>query len=258
MSATLEIRDLSVRYGERRILDGLSLRPLMSGQVTSLVGPNGAGKTTLLRAVAGLTPAAGSVRLEAVDLNRLSVGARARHVAYMPQSLPQDVALTVMETVLAALEASPSPVIGRAAEEKALRVLERVGALPLAMRRLDRLSGGQRQITGLAQALVREPRVLLLDEPTSALDLRHQLEVLTLARDYAREADAVVVMVLHDLQAAARVSDHIVVLSGGRVKMEGAPTIAITPQVLADVWEVRARIAACDQGQIQIMVDAVI
>lgn len=254
----LTVEALTVRYGDRTILRDLSLQPLHAGHVTSLVGPNGAGKSTLLRAVAGLLPATGQVRLGDVVLSGLSVAERARHVAYMPQTLPHDVALTVLETVIAALEASPSAVGAQRAEQRALAALERVGAQDLALKRLDRLSGGQRQIAGLAQAIVREPRVLLLDEPTSALDLRHQLEVFRLAQAYARDNAAVVVIVLHDLQAAARVSDHMVVLTQGRVRVEGAPNVAITPTTLADVWQVRARVEPCQQGQIQVMVDDVL
>lgn len=255
---SLSIESLTVRYGERVILPDLTLQPLRAGHVAALVGPNGAGKSTLLRAIAGLTPAQGQVRLDDLELSRMSVAERARHVAYMPQTLPQDVALTVLETVIAALEASPSAPGLHQAGERALAALERVGALDLAMKRLDRLSGGQRQVAGLAQAIVREPRVLLLDEPTSALDLRHQLEVFRLAQAYARENDAIVVIVLHDLQAAARVSDHVVVLAQGQVQVEGAPQAAITPAVLAEVWQVRARVEPCRQGQIQVMVDDVL
>lgn len=258
MSAALHVRNLSAGYHDRPVVQGLDLAPMAVGKVAALVGPNGAGKSTLLRAVAGLIPATGSARLGETELNALSIGARARHVAYMPQTLPQDVALTVLETVIAALEASPFASQPRRTAEAAMAVLERVGAADLAERRLDRLSGGQRQIAGLAQAMAREPKVLLLDEPTSALDLRHQLEVLTLARDYAREKEAVVVMVLHDLQAAARVSDHVVVLANGRLRIEGPPAEAITPQVLADVWQVRARVEPCAQGQLQVMVDSVL
>lgn len=255
---SLVVESVGARYGERTILSDLSLQPLAAGHVTALVGPNGAGKSTLLRAIAGLLPASGQVRLDDIALSRLSVAERARHVAYMPQTLPQDVALTVLETVIAALEASPLAAGPSQAEARALAALERVGAMDLALKRLDQLSGGQRQIAGLAQAMVREPRVLLLDEPTSALDLRHQLEVLRLAQDYARDQAAVVVIVLHDLQAAARVSDHIVVLADGRVHVEGPPRDAVTSTTLADVWHVRARVEPCARGQIQVMVDDVL
>lgn len=255
---SLSIQGLTARYGDQAILSNLSLAPMRRGEVTSLVGPNGAGKSTLMRAIAGLASAQGTVRLDDLALDAMSIADRARHVAYMPQTLPANVALTVLETVIAALEASPSAGGAVRPEIRAMTALDRAGATPLALKRLDRLSGGQRQICALAQAMVREPRVLLLDEPTSALDLRHQLEVLGLAKAYARENDAVVMLVLHDLQAAARVSDHVVVLAQGQVQVEGPPAQAITPQTLADVWQVRARVEACAQGQIQVMVDAVL
>ncbi len=258
MNAGLSIQGLGAGYGDRAVISDLGLPALASGQVTALVGPNGAGKSTLLRAVAGLVPARGSVRLDDLELTGLSFQARARHVAYMPQTLPEGVALTVLETVMAALEASPGAAAEGPADDIALKTLEQVGAGDLALSRLDRLSGGQRQIAGLAQALVRRPRVLLLDEPTSALDLRHQLQVLNLARVYARERDAVVVMVLHDLQAAARVSDRLVVLTDGRIAADGPPEAAITPEVLAQVWQVRGRVERCSQGMIQVMTDAVL
>lgn len=253
----LQITNLSAGYGQRAVVSDLTLSPWRAGHVTSLVGPNGAGKSTLLRAVAGLLPAKGSVQFDGQALDAMGFATRARHVAYMPQTLPQDVALTVLETVVAALEASPSGQASAHAVEQAMDALERVGAADLALKRLDRLSGGQRQIAGLAQAMVRKPRVLLLDEPTSALDLRHQLEVLGLARDYARQENAVVVLVLHDLQAAASVSDHMVVLADGALQVEGPPAQALTAEVLADVWQVRARVEATGSG-LQLLVDGVI
>jgi iron complex transport system ATP-binding protein len=257
MSA-LHVEGVTAGYGERPVIAGLDLQPLKAGHVTALVGPNGAGKSTLLRAVAGLLPARGTVRFDDRMLSGLGFAERARHVAYMPQTLPQDVALTVLETVVAALEASPSAQGAGQAVETAMAALERVGAADLALKRLDRLSGGQRQIAGLAQAMVRKPRILLLDEPTSALDLRHQLEVLNLAQDYARQEEAVVVLVLHDLQAAARASDHMVVLSNGAVRIEGAPGEALTADILAEVWQVRARMESFADGRPHLLVDGVI
>jgi len=258
--ARLEIDALRVAYRGRPVIDGLTLPAINGGGLVSLVGPNGAGKTSLLRAMAGLVPARGAIGLDGIALDRLALRERARHVAYMPQTLPQGVALSVLETVIAALLASPAA-IDVASEAQAARTalaqLEAIGARELAGRRLDELSGGQRQLASLAQALVRAPRVLLLDEPTSALDLRHQHEVMAVARDYARRTGAVVIAVLHDLQAAARVSDRIVVLDKGRVVADGAPLDALTPDLLAGVWKVAARIERCSLGTLQVMVDGI-
>ena len=227
----------------------------------SLIGPIAAGKSTLLRGLSGLLPVSGSVRLGNRELVGLPLTEQARSVAYMPQSLPQGVALSVLETVIGALRASP--VDGAApgddeAAERAVEVLERIGVAHLALEGLDRLSGGQKQLTGLAQALVRTPRVLLLDEPTSALDLHYQLKVLKLVRDMAAERGMVVVMVLHDLQAAAQFSDRVVLLENGRAAAVGAPDDAITPDTLAQVYQVRARVDRCERGALRVMVDDVI
>jgi iron complex transport system ATP-binding protein len=259
MSAGLHVSGLSAGYRDRRVIENLSLPPIAAGETVALLGPNAAGKSTLLRALAGLAPASGSVRLDGVELTGLPLADRAKAVTYMPQTLPQGVALTVLETVIGALEASPT---GRRdggdSAERAMTVLGRVGIDTLAMRGIDELSGGQRQLAALAQALIRSPRLLLLDEPTSALDLNHQLRVLDLARNLAREQGMIAVLVLHDLQAAARIADRVVVLSDGQVTATGTPEEAITPAVLADVWRVQARIDHCERGSLRMVIDDVL
>ncbi|MCQ4161456.1 ABC transporter ATP-binding protein [Roseomonas sp. GC11] len=255
----LEISGLTLGYGRRPILTDATLAPLAGGAVTALVGPNGAGKSTLLRGLAGLLPARGSVRLNGQEMIGLRLEERARHIAYMPQSLPQGVALTVMEALLGALRASPTSegvLSAAAAQERAVALLERLGISDLALAGLDRLSGGQRQLAGLAQALVRRPKVLLLDEPTSALDLRHQLSVMRLVRELTAQHDLVTVVVLHDLALAARFSDAVVMLSGGTIHAQGTPGETLTPARLAEVYEVEARVERCSQGHIQVLADA--
>ena len=245
----LSISGLDAGYGGRPIVSGFSLPSLTAGEVVSVVGPNGAGKSTLLRALAGLIPAKGSIRLDEAELTGLSLADRAKRVTYMPQTLPQGVALTVLETVVASIRATPLGGVGFTdgqAVERAYEVLQRIGAEAQAGPRLDRLSGGQKQLAGLAQALAREPRLLLLDEPTSALDLHYQLRVLDLAREAAAERGMTVMIVLHDLQAAARVSDRIAVMARGRLVAFGAPDEAITPDILAEVYRVSARVQRCD------------
>lgn len=257
----LSISGLDAGYGGQPIISGFSLPPLTAGEVVSVVGPNGAGKSTLLRSLAGLIPAHGSIRLDEAELTRLSLADRAKRVTYMPQTLPQGVALTVLETVVASIRATPlrgAVYTDVQAAERAYEVLQRINAEALAGQRLDRLSGGQKQLAGLAQALAREPRLLLLDEPTSALDLHYQLRVLDLAREAAAERGMTVMIVLHDLQAAARVSDRIAVMAKGKLVAFGAPDEAITPDILAEVYRVSARVQRCDRGALQVMIDDVL
>ena len=259
MSGGLDVNNVSAGYPGRPVIRDLSLPLIAAGETVALVGPNAAGKSTLLRALAGLQPATGSIRVDGRELTRLSLAEQAKIVTYMPQTLPQGVALTVLETVIAALRASP--VHGAATEDEVAgvyAVLERIGIADLAMEGIDRLSGGQRQLAALAQALVRAPRLLLLDEPTSALDLNHQLRVLNLVRAIAGERGMIAVLVLHDLQAAARTADRVVVLSHGAIAAQGKPAEAITPDILAAVYQVRARVDQCERGTLRIMVDDVI
>ncbi|SEQ42270.1 iron complex transport system ATP-binding protein [Faunimonas pinastri] len=252
------VGQLAVGYGRRTIIRDLSLPTLVPGEVTALVGPNGAGKSTLLRAMAGLIRSTGSLRLGAQDLRKLSLSEHASRVTYMPQTLPQRVALTAIETVIAALKASPAG--GRAGAGSqihavACATLSRLGIEHLAMEALDQLSGGQRQMVSLAQALVREPQVLLLDEPTSALDLRYQHLVMKLVRDLARERGIVAVVVLHDLNLAAGWADRIAMLSRGELAAFGTPAEAINAAHLAAVYGVSARVEQCSRGSLQVMVD---
>ncbi|WP_374405798.1 ABC transporter ATP-binding protein [Pelagerythrobacter sp.] len=250
-SGKLAVHGLSAGYGGKVVVDGVDLGPVAPGRIISLLGPNAAGKTTLLRALAGLQPAQGSVRLGDVELLGLPLADHAELVGYMPQNLPQRIGLSVIEATISALRASSSDHAGASVQrlaEAALETLDRVGIGHLAMRELGHLSGGQRQLASLAQALVRAPRVLLLDEPISALDLHYQLRVMKLVREIAEGSGMIVIMVLHDLAMAARWSDSVVLLSGGRVAAEGPPAEAITAERLAEVYQVSARVEPAGRG----------
>jgi iron complex transport system ATP-binding protein len=257
-ASPLAIANLTAGYRRHPVLRGLTLPPLVPGTVTALVGPNGAGKSTLLKVLAGLLPATGSVTLGGLDLLHAPLAARARSVTFMPQTLPQRVGLTVLEGVISALRASPLEADGgEPAERLALATLERVGIRDLALTPLDHLSGGERQLASLAQAVVRRPTVLLLDEPTSALDLRHQVTVMRLVEDLAAEG-RIVVVVLHDLNLAVRWAGRVVVLNHGTPDADGPPLATITPDVLARVYGVQARLEAASNGRPQVVVDGLI
>lgn len=255
----LTVTDLSAGYNRRPVLHGVTLPPLENGCMAALIGPNAAGKTTFLRALAGLAPAKGSIRLMDRELLGTDPADHARHVTYMPQSLPQRASLTVFEGVLAALMASPGTRPARTqAEATALATLQRLRIADLAHRRLDQLSGGQRQLASLAQAIARQPAVLLLDEPTSALDPAHQFRVMDTVAKLTRERNIVTVLVLHDLALACRWCDCIVVLSKGRIAAAGTPQQAITRVTLADVYGLDARTSLDSNGHLRIDTDGLV
>ena len=250
----LSVEGVSLRYGARAVLHDLSLPALQPGEVTVLAGPNAAGKSTLLRAIAQLAPYRGRIALNGEDLSRMAIRRRARLIGVMPQTLPSGSSLIVLESVIAALRAGSDAFAGQA-DAQAMAVLDRLGIADLAMEPLDQLSGGQRQMVSLAQAIVRDPRVLLLDEPTSALDLARQVRLLGELRALAAEG-RIVVAVLHDLAMAAQWADRIVLLHRGRLHSSGPPAAVLTPPVLAEVYGVHARVERCSRNRITVLIDS--
>lgn len=248
----LQVRGICVHYQRRQILHDVDLPDLENGQLLALVGPNGAGKSTLLRTLAGLVPCKGEVRLGDLELLRCSRTARAERLGFMPQSLPEQVSLSVVESLLGAISAGLGD--SRQGLDRAYAILAELGIESLAMRPLTQLSGGQRQLVSLAQAVVRDPQLLLLDEPTSALDLHYQDRVLRLVRRLTDQG-RIVIVVLHDLALAARWADRLAVLRQGRVYGSGAIEQTLTPSMLEEVYAVDARVERCSRGRLQVLVD---
>ncbi len=253
----LQVRQLAVSYGKRTIIDQLSLAGIGHGQVTALLGPNGSGKSTLLKAIAGLTPAQGQVLLDGADLLTASYASRAERVVYLPQSLPASVHLRVFESLLVARRASGNTPRQQDIDEARV-LLERLGIAHLAMSFLDQLSGGQKQLVGLAQALIRKPVLLLLDEPLSALDLNYQFHVMEVIGQETRERNMVTLIVLHDINISLRQTDRVLMLKGGQLIAQGVPADVIDSQTLAQVYGVRGRVERCSQGSAQVMIDGLV
>jgi iron complex transport system ATP-binding protein len=244
--------------GTNPVLRSLDLPALPRGHVVALLGPNGSGKSTLLRSISGLVPAsAAMLSWNGADLRSLAAQARAEYIRYLPQSLPESIHLTVTEAVLVALHAQ-SPLPQHRAMARTHTVLHELGIADLGPRFLDELSGGQRQLVGLAQALVREPSVLLLDEPLASLDLNYQHHVMQLLRRLAGERQLLVIIVLHDLNIALRYADIALLLRRGSLVASGAPTAVITPSHLAQAFQIRARIEPCSKGYSNVVVDDLI
>jgi len=214
----------------------LALRP---GRIYGLIGPNGSGKSTLVKMLARQQrPSEGEIRFEGRPL--ASWGARdfARRLAYMPQFTPPADGMTVRELV--ALGRYPwHGALGRITAADRARVEEALRATGLqsfATRLVDSLSGGERQRAWLAMMLAQDARCLLLDEPTSALDVAHQVEVLALVRRLARDAGISVLLVLHDVNMAARYCDEILALDAGRLAARGTPAEIMRPEVLSAIY----------------------
>jgi iron complex transport system ATP-binding protein len=253
----LDIRIEQAGYRGRTVLRDIMLNPVREGAFVSLVGPNAAGKSTLLKSIAGLARSTGKIALDGRDLNALSFAERVRHVAYLPQSLPQPTSLIAYEAVYSAVRAS-RPEIGRSeAEEAVERIFDELSMRDLALRPLNELSGGQRQMVGLAQVMVRRPRLLLLDEPTSALDLHWQIDVVSAVRRATERDGAIALVAMHDMNLAIRACDHVILLAGGTVLADGPPEGAFTADLLRQAFGVEARVELCSRGQPIVLIDRV-
>ena len=237
-NSALLVEGLGVRRSGRSILENVTFTA-RRGEITVLLGPNGAGKSTLCKAVAGLLPHDGRAAVGTSDLATLDSRARARLVTYVPQHSALDAPLPVRDVVeqgrFAASTSAPHQ--SRAAVEQALA---RTDTSQLADRPFDTLSYGERRRVLVARALATQAPVLLLDEPTAALDVAHALALLHVLREVARtkEAPAAVVLVLHQLQEAASIADHAVLLSAGRCVFSGPPQEVIAPHPVATVYGV--------------------
>jgi len=239
----LQVSDLSVAYGSKQVVHdaGFSLQP---GTVTALIGPNGTGKSTLLKAVAGLLPFSGAVRLKGA-----AYAVADGTIAYMPQDTGGNTSLSVEEVVLLGRLRSLGLTIPEGLREACRAVLALFNLEPLAARRLDSLSGGQRQLVFLAQSLFREPSVLLLDEPTAALDLRHQLIVLEAVRAHSKREGIATVIAIHDLNLSARFADRLICLCDGRIVADGSAAEVLCANRIEAVYGVRAEVETGADGK---------
>jgi len=238
-----ELRELGAEgvrlaYDGRVIVDDLTVS-IPSGKTTVIVGPNACGKSTLLKGLARLMrPAAGRVVLDGADIHSIPTKQLARSLGLLPQQPLAPDGITVADLV--GRGRYPHQGVFRqwsSADEAAVaHALEQTSTLELAARPVEELSGGQRQRVWIAMALAQEPEILLLDEPTTYLDVAHQVEVLDLLHDLNRSRGTTVVMVLHDLNLAARYADHLIVMAGGAIVTEGSPNEVISVETMRSAF----------------------
>ncbi|WAT01706.1 ABC transporter ATP-binding protein [Rouxiella chamberiensis] len=254
----LQIRNFTAGYPKRAVIRDLQVPKLPRGEITVLLGPNGSGKSTLLRAMAGLNKAKGEMILDGLDLMTMPFAKRAEQVVYLPQSLPAGVHLHVLESIIVAQRASGGAASQAHTTAQVMSLLQLLGIEHLALSYLDQLSGGQKQLVGLAQSLIRQPSLLLLDEPLSALDLNYQFHVMDLVRRETRKRNIITVVVVHDINIALRHGDNVLMLKDGKLIADGRPEQVITAESLAQVYGVKGRIERCSLGTPQILIDGLV
>jgi iron complex transport system ATP-binding protein len=243
---TVRLRAEQVRlgYGDRTVVDGLDL-DVVAGTITAVIGPNGCGKSTLLRALGRLLkPTAGQVVLDGKRIDRVPTREVAKVLGLLPQAPSAPEGLTVADLVARGRHPHQAWYRQWSAddEDAVAQALDWTGIADLAERPVDQLSGGQRQRAWISMALAQGTDLLLLDEPTTFLDLAHQVDVLDLVRRLHSEVGRTVVMVLHDLNLAARYADRLVAMREGRIVAAGKPAEVITEELLEEVFGLAARV----------------
>ncbi len=235
---------ITVEYGKKTVLDGLSLE-VPKGKFVTVIGQNGCGKSTLLKTVSrAVTPQKGTVIFEDRPMKEYSPKKLAKKIAYLAQihTAPPDIDVRT----LVSYGRYPHLSFGKKMTAKDYEIIDNAltltGLGELRDRAVSTLSGGERQRAWIAMTVAQEPEILVLDEPTTYLDIGYQIEVLELIRSLNTELEITVLTVLHDLNLAARYSDLIFAVRGGNVYTCGSPKEVITPQILSDVFNIDARI----------------
>lgn len=241
----LSLHNLSFAYqkkGQRPVFTGLNAT--FKRGINVLLGPNGAGKTTLLQSIFGLLPYQGRIVYDGENVTEMEPERRLELMSYLPQMDIETSMLTVFEMVLLGKLPGLQLRVRQEEVDVVLATLQALNITELAHRNFSELSGGQKKLVFIAQTLVRQPRLILLDEPVNSLDLQKQLELCQLLHRISRQQHVDIIMVLHDINLAARYGEHLVALNGdGSFYASGAPGEVINEQMLREVYGVVARIS---------------
>lgn len=239
----LSVEKLTIDVADKTILQDVSLM-FSPGKITSVIGPNGAGKSTLLKAAAGINSKyKGNVLVDGENIKKINRSKLARTLAVLPQGMQIPSDITVERLVdygrfpYRSWFRRGNPKEDQEAVEWAMSVTR---VQHLRKQQVSSLSGGERQRAWIAMALAQKPQILLLDEPTTYLDIAHQLEVLEVVKKINKDWGMTVIMVLHDLNQAAKYSHELVVVKDKGIFAQGSPNDVLTPAFLSDVFGVKA------------------
>jgi iron complex transport system ATP-binding protein len=238
----IDVEQVSFSYSNADVLHDVSLQ-IVEEEIVCVVGPNGSGKSTLVKCIESLLiPKSGTVLFDGNDYRTMGRMEIARLLGYVPQSNNYFFSTTVFDTVLMGRRPYSSWQSGEHDIETVIDILTRMELEDIALRDFNQLSGGQQQRVLIARALAQEPKALILDEPTSALDIAHQLEVMDIIHSLVHEQRISVLMIVHDLNLAARYADRTILLKEGQVYAEGRPEEVFTVPNMADVYGIETSI----------------
>lgn len=246
----LACQRLRVDRGGYTVLHDVCLE-LRNGECVSLIGPNGSGKTTLMMALLGLLPpASGGVRVNDRDVNALPARVRGRFASYVPQTIERIPAFSVRELVASGRFPHVAPLrpLSQTDRQHVERALETCGLSPLGDRRVDALSGGERQKALIAAAVAQDAQVMFLDEPNTALDPSYQLELVGLLRDWHQRGRGLI-LISHDLQLPAVLGGRVVALREGRIVADGDAAEILVPDRLGEVYGAAFELAEIPSGR---------
>lgn len=243
----LILKKIDIKYGKNHIIKNIQTK-IKGGDVVTIIGPNGAGKTTFLKAVAKLIKHSGIVELNDIEEEKLK-----ESFTYVPQMSVNDIDLTVFEIVLLGQIKNLKWKLEEDKLDAVAKILKKLNLSHLTYHKFSSLSGGQKQMVVMAQALISNPKVLLLDEPTSALDLKHQLQIMELAKKYTKETGGITIIILHDIGLAARYSDEILLLHDGVLLQQGSPKNILDKELLGKAYDIDLEIAESESGFISII-----
>ena len=238
MSEFLKTENLSVGYDGRALIRDVCLR-VQRGKIVTLIGPNGSGKSTILKTIVGqLSKVSGTVLLEEKDTAQMRQNETARRMAILMTQRVHPELMTCFDVVSTGRYPYTGALGLLSREDKAivLEAMALVNSEDLADRPFDAISAGQRQRILLARALCQQPEIIVLDEPTSYLDIRYKLELLTILKTMVREKNLAVLMSLHELELAERVSDTVVCVSGDRIDRMGSPKEIFSSDYIAKLY----------------------
>lgn len=240
----LKVENLKVGYDDKEILKGISFN-IDAGEVVTIIGPNGSGKSTLIKTISRyLKPKSGSIFLDKVNVNQIKTRELAKNLAVLPQVKGVSSDITIEELV--SYGRYPHISFGKrmSKEDKDIVTwaLEKTGLQEMKNRYIVTLSGGERQRAWIAMSLAQKPKILLLDEPTTFLDICYQLETLELVKELNKTLGITVIMVLHDLNQAARYSDKLLVINNGELWEYGEPCKIVNEKLLKSIFKIDADI----------------